>query len=329
MLREGSQIPPPSEEGFGQMSTPEMMSASRIGACPAEEAVDSAWVTVPSDVRLRERPIKVIRPPAFSLHTIFMGLRTLAQYSDLLYTLSLFRLSVRYKQSALGWAWAAVQPLALMAIYTMIFTRVTTVATGGIPYPVFVFSGLLPWIFFASTISNAVNGLVLYPNLLTKMYFPREIIPLSYLLAALVDFCIAAVLLAGLMAYYGVPLRWHLLYALPIIAILATFAGAIALFFSAVQVRFRDVGLAMPFLLQVWMFTVPVVYSLQAVPLRFRSVYLLDPVAGLIEGFRRLVVNGSPPDIRTLAFCGATTVASLALAYVFFKSSEATMADNI
>ena len=281
------------------------------------------------DARLRERTIKVIHPPRFSLSTIFTGLKTLAQYSDLLYTLSLFRLSVRYKQSALGWAWAAVQPLALMGIYTIIFTRVTSVATGQIPYPVFVFSGLLPWILFSSTISNAVNGLVLYPNLLTKMYFPREIIPLSYLLASLVDFCIASALLGGLMKFYRIPLGWHLLYAIPIIVILAAFAGAIALVFSAIQVRIRDVGLAMPFLLQIWMFTVPVVYSLQSVPARFRNLYLLDPIAGLIENFRQLVVNGTKPDPRTMFVCGLITLAGLALAYGFFKSSEATMADNI
>src|ERR1700722_10610393 len=125
---------------------------------------------------------------------------------------------------------AALQPLALMGIYTVIFTRVTTVATSGIPYPVFVFSRLLPWIFFSSTISNAVHGLILYPNLLTKMYFPREIIPLSYLVASLADFCIASLILSGLMVYYKVPLTWHLLYAIPIVVILAGFAAAIALF---------------------------------------------------------------------------------------------------
>jgi len=275
------------------------------------------------------RPIKVIRPPSFSLSTIFTCLRTLTQDSDLLYTLSLLRLNVRYKQSVLGWTWAALQPLALMGIYTVIFTRVTTVATGGVPYPVFVFSALLPWIFFSSTISNAVNGLVLYPNLLTKMYFPREIIPLSYVLAALTDFCIASVILLGVMAYYKVPVTLHLLYAIPIIVLLGGVAAAVALFLSAIQVRFRDMGLAMPFLLQIWMFTVPVVYSLQSVPSRFRTLYLLDPVAGLIENFRQVVVHGAAPELRSLAFCGGLTAVGLTLAYAFFKSSEATMADVI
>jgi len=131
------------------------------------------------------------------------------------------------------------------------------------------------------------------------------------------------------MIHYKVPLTWHLLYAIPIVVILAGFAAAIALFFSALQVRFRDVGLAMPFLLQVWMFTVPVVYSLQSVPVRFRALYLLDPVAGLIEGFRLVVIHGTAPDFHTLLSCGAVVIVSLPLAYAFFKSSEATMADLI
>jgi lipopolysaccharide transport system permease protein len=308
---------------------PETVQASSLGASQENETESAPWEKTGDEALLRERPVKVIQPPRFSLRTIFTGLRTLMQYSDLLYTLSLFRLSVRYKQSALGWAWAAVQPLALMGIYTIIFTRVASISTGGVPYPVFVFSGLLPWILFSSAISNAVNGLVLYPNLLTKMYFPREIIPFSYLLAALADFCIASALLAGLMAYYRLPFSWHLVYAAPIVALLAAFAAAIALFFSALQVRFRDVGLAMPFLLQIWMFTVPVVYSIQSVPARFRALYLLDPVAGLIENFRRLIVYRTDPDMGMMLFCAVTTLVGLCLSYAFFKSSEATMADNI
>jgi lipopolysaccharide transport system permease protein len=308
---------------------PEIIADSQGIAPPGEGSTERPGNTPGELPQPRERCIKVIDPPSFSIKTIFTGLRTFAQYSDLLYTLSLFRLNIRYKQSVLGWAWAALQPLALMVIYTIIFTRVTTVATGGIPYPAFVLSALLPWILFSGTISNAVNGLVLHPNLLTKMYFPREIIPLSYLFSALVDFGIASLLLCVMLKHYRVPLGWHLLYAIPIVAILAGFAAAIAMFFSALQVRFRDVGLAMPFLLQIWMFTVPVVYSLQAVPLRFRTWYLLDPVAGLIESFRQLVIYGTAPHVRDLAFCGATTLVFLAVTYVFFKSSEATMADLI
>src|SRR6476661_10849519 len=157
------------------------------------------------------RSVSVIRPPSFSLRTIVSGMTTLFGYRDLLYTLTFFRLAIRYKQSALGWIWAALQPLSLMIIYTLIFSRVARVTSEGMPYPVFVFSGLLPWIFFASAVSNAINGLIHYPALLTKMYFPREIIPLSYVFAALVDLLIACLILFGLMMYYRVSLSWNAL----------------------------------------------------------------------------------------------------------------------
>jgi lipopolysaccharide transport system permease protein len=275
------------------------------------------------------RPIKIIHPPSFSLGTVFVGLRNLLQYSDLLYTLSLFRLNVRYKQSALGWLWAALQPLALMGIYTFIFAHVTRVSTDGANYPIFVFSALLPWIFFSSSVSNAVHGLVTYPNLLTKMYFPREIIPLSYLAAGFVDFLISSIILLALMTFYRTPLTWNALYALPIFLVLAGFAAAVALFFSAVHVRFRDVGLAMPFLLQVWMFAAPVVYSVHSVPVRFRSLYLLDPVAGPIENFRQALIFGKTPSASSLAISAAITMAALLISYAYFKASEGTMADVI
>lgn len=280
-------------------------------------------------VRDHNRAIRVIRPPAFSLSTIFNGLRNLARYSDLLWVLSRFRLKVRYKQSILGWLWAIFQPLALMIIYTVVFTRVTTVATGGIPYPLFVLCALLPWIFFSTSISSAVHGLVLYPNLLTKMYFPREIIPLSYLAAGCADFLMGCSILAVFMIYYRVSPTWNALFAIPIVIVLAGFAAAVALLFSAIHVRFRDIGLALPLLLQVWMFTIPVVYSLQSVPVRYRKLYLLDPVSGLIENFRTVLLRGDRPDIGSLALSAAIAFACLIVAYAYFKSSEATMADVI
>lgn len=283
----------------------------------------------PAQAQQESRQIKVIGPPTFSLRTVFQGFATLIQYSDLLYTLSLFRLNIRYKQSVLGWAWAALQPLTLMCIYTFIFTRVAKVNTGGIPYPIFVFSALLPWIFFSGSITNAVHGLVTYPNLLTKMYFPREIIPLSYLAAGLVDFLIASAILVVLMAGYGCALTWNALYIVPIFLVMVAFTAAIALFFSALHVRFRDVGLAMPFALQLWMFAAPVVYSVNSVPVRFRQLYLLDPVAGLIENFRRVLLFGATPDGGQLAFSATASFIALFLAYLYFKSSEGTMADVI
>lgn len=275
------------------------------------------------------RRIRIIGPPTFSVGAVFSGLRVLIHYSDLLYALSVFRLNIRYKQSILGWAWAALQPLALMGIYTFVFAHVTKVNTGGTPYSIFVFSALLPWILFSSSITNAVHGIVAYPSLLTKMYFPREIIPLSYLAAGVADFLISSIILAGMLAYYRIAPTWNLFYGIPILIILGGFAAAVGLFFAAVHVRFRDVGLAMPFVLQVWMFATPVVYSLQAVPPRFRSLYMLDPAAVAIDSFRGAVLYGRAPNAGMLAVAAGEMLVALVLAYAYFKSSEATMADVI
>jgi lipopolysaccharide transport system permease protein len=273
--------------------------------------------------------LTIIRPPSFSVGTIVSGVRTLMGYGDLLYTLTLFRVAVRYKQSILGWIWAALQPLAMMTIYTLVFSRVARVRSDGVPYPLFVFSALLPWIFFSGAVSNAINGLVGYSSLLTKLHFPREIVPLSYVFAALVDFAIACSILSGLMVYYRVWLTWKTLYALPIVAILIAFTSAIALFLSSIQVRFRDVGAALPVLLQLGVFATPVVYSIDSIPSRFHRLYLLNPVSSLIENFRRVILRGSAPDVPMLISSGAITLCCLALAYAYFKATEATMADVI
>ena len=275
------------------------------------------------------RIVTVIRPPSFSLRTIVYGTRTLVGYRDLLYTLTLFRLTVRYKQSILGWIWAVLQPMAMMMIYTLVFSRVARVKSEGVPYPLFVFSALLPWIFFSGAVSNAINGLVGYSALLTKLHFPREIIPLSYVLAALVDFAIACLILSGLMMYYRSPLSWKILYALPVITILIAFTSAISLFLSSIQVRFRDVAAALPVILQIGVFVTPVAYSLDSIPSRFQSLYLLNPVASLIENFRRVVIHGLTPDVTMLLNSGAITLCCLVLGYAYFKATEATMSDVV
>jgi len=275
------------------------------------------------------RSLTVIRPPSFSLGTIGSGITTLVGYRDLLYTLTLFRLAVRYKQSMLGWVWAALQPLAMMLIYTLVFSRVARFTSEGVPYPLFVFSGLLPWTFFSGAVSNAINGLVAYSDLLTKLHFPREIIPLSYVFAALVDFAIAFGILSGLMVYYRVSLSWKAFYAIPAVAILIAFTSAVALFLSSVQVRFRDVGAALPVVLQIGVFAAPVVYPLNSVPARFQRLYLLNPLASVIENFRRSVLRGSAPSISMLITSAAITACCLVLAYAYFKATEATMSDTI
>jgi lipopolysaccharide transport system permease protein len=220
-------------------------------------------------------------------------------------------------------------PLAMMMVYTLVFSRAAKVRSDGAPYPLFVFSALLPWIFFSSAISNAVNGLVGHANLLTKLYFPREIIPLSYVFAALLDFAIACVILSGMMVYYSSSMSWNALYALPIVAILIAFTSAVTLFLSSIQARFRDIAAALPVALQVGVFATPVVYSLNSIPTRFQRLYLLNPVASLIENFRRVVTYRMAPDIPMLVTSGIITACCLAVAYGYFKATESTMADVI
>jgi homopolymeric O-antigen transport system permease protein len=278
---------------------------------------------------IAKRQIRIIRPPSFSPLNLLRDLRGLWQYRDLFYTLTVHRIKVRYKQSMLGLAWAILQPLSLMLIYTVIFSVIAKVPSEGVPYAIFAYAALLPWTFFSSSLTNATSGLVSHSQLVTKVYFAREIIPLTYVSAALFDFAIASTFLFALFLYFGVTLTSYALYAIPILVLLTMLATALSLFFSAMQVRFRDVGVAMPLLLQLWMFASPVVYPLSAVPVRWRGLYALNPMVGVIENFRRVVLQGVAPDFQSLAMSAVIAVILLPLAYLYFKRVEATMADVI
>lgn len=275
------------------------------------------------------RRVKIIRPPSFSPIKLLGNLGLLVEYRDLLWTLSVHRVKVRYKQSALGIFWAILQPLTLMLIYTVIFSSIGKMPSDGTPYAVFSYAALLPWTFFSTSVTNATGGLVSHSQLVTKVYFPREILPLSYVLAALFDFLIASTVLAGLLFYYHVQITWNALYVVPIMLVLVLFATSAALFFSATQVRLRDIGVAMPLLLQLWMFASPVVYPLSAVPERLRSLYMLNPTVGVIESFRRVLLQGMPPDIYSLGISAIVAGLLLPAAYIYFKHVEATVADVI
>ncbi len=278
---------------------------------------------------IADRPIRLIRSPSLSPFDLLRELRGLWQYRDLFYTLSVHRIKVRYKQSILGLAWAILQPLSLMLIYTVIFSKIAKVPSEGAPYAVFAYTALLPWTFFSSALTNATSGLVNHSQLVTKVYFAREILPLTYVSAALFDFCVASTFLIALFFYYGVALTLNALYAIPILVLLTMLATAFSLVFSVIQVRFRDVGVAMPLLLQLWMFASPVVYPLSAVPQRLRGLYALNPLVGVIENFRRVMLQGTAPDFYSLGISALVAAVLLPAAYLYFKRVEATMADII
>ncbi|MDQ2855408.1 MAG: ABC transporter permease [Acidobacteriota bacterium] len=275
------------------------------------------------------RRLSIIRPPAFSLKNLRGDLLKLEQYRDLLYTLSVHRIKVRYKQSVLGICWAILQPLSMMLIFTFIFSLIARMPSEGEPYAIFAYTALLPWNYFSSAVSNATNSLVSHSQFVTKVYFPREILPMTYVIAALFDFAVATTLLIGLMFYYHVRPTVNALYAVPIILVLSCFALAMSFLLSATQVRIRDVGVAVPLLLQLWMFATPVIYPLAAVPARLRPLYMLNPMVGIIENFRQVILRGAAPHLRSLLTAAVISVVLLVISYLYFKRVEATMADLI
>jgi len=274
-------------------------------------------------------PVKVIRPPSFSPLRASFQLGDFLNYFDLFMTLSLHRIRVRYKQSILGLAWALLQPLALMAIYTVIFSVVTKMPSEGAPYSVFVYAALLPWTYFATSVANSASSLVGHTNLITKVYFPREILPLTYVVAGIFDLLAASTVLAALMIFYRMPVTWRVLYVIPILFVATVFIIAFGLVLAALQVQFRDIGLALPLLMQVWMFATPVVYPLSSVPQRLMGWYLLNPMVGVVENFRRVLLQGLPPDRNSLLQSAVLSFIALPVALTYFKYREATMADVV
>lgn len=271
----------------------------------------------------------VIRPAGSAWSNVAEHLRRLSEYRDLLRTLSAHRINVRYRQTVLGIAWAVLQPLVLMLVFAVVFSRLARMPSEGVPYALFAYAALLPWTFFSTAVVNATGSLVNHTQLITKVYFPREILPLTYIVAALFDFALGLVALGALLAWYGVAVTSAALLILPLAALMAAWALAVSLVTSAVQVRWRDVGVAMPVVVQIGMFVSPVIYPLSVVPDAWRPVYLLNPMAGIIQAFRDVLLRGVRPEGTPLVFAIVVTAIMLPVAYLFFKRAEATMADVV
>jgi lipopolysaccharide transport system permease protein len=257
----------------------------------------------------------------------------LAGFGDLLLTLSLHRIKVRYKQSSLGIVWAILQPLAIMLAFTLVFSLLGAAPSDGIPYALFAYAALVPWTAFASGLSSATGALTGHAALITKVSFPREILPLTYVVAAIVDGAIASLGLGGLMAWYHVPIAATALWSIVAFALLAIWLVGSGLLLSAVQVRHRDVGLAIPVMMQVWMFATPVVYPLalarSRLPHLAYRLYILNPLAGIVDAFRSGVVMHQGPDPQALMSSALVAAVTLPAAYFYFKYTELTMADVV
>jgi len=251
------------------------------------------------------------------------------RYRELMFTLMLRDIQVLYKQAALGAAWAVIQPVFAVAVFTIVFGSFAKMPSDGIPYPIFAFAAVLPWTYFAEATRRASTGLVDDSELVRKVYFPRLVIPLAKVTAPLLDFAIAFVVLLVLMAFYGVAPSFKLLAIIPLILIAGLLALAIGLWLGPVNVRFRDVKHTVPFMLQIGMYASPIVYPLSQVPAEWQTLYSLNPMVGVIEGFRWAVFDRGHPDFAALGIGLAVIAVLLVAGLVFFKNQERTFADVI
>jgi lipopolysaccharide transport system permease protein len=248
---------------------------------------------------------------------------------ELLIVLTLRDIQVLYKQAALGVAWAIIQPIFAVVIFSVIFGRFARMPSDGVPYPVFAFAAVLPWTYFAEAVRRGGTGLVTDSELVRKVYFPRLITPLAGVIAPMLDFLIAFAVLLGVMLWFGVMPSFRLLVAAPLLVIAALLALAMGLWLGPINVRFRDVKYTLPFMLQIWMYATPIVYPLSIVPARWKALYSLNPMVGVIEGFRWAVFGKGSPDVVAIGLSLAIIAVLLIGGLIFFKRMERSFADLI
>lgn len=252
-------------------------------------------------------------------------------YRDLLWTLVWRNLTVRYKQSAIGIAWAIIKPVLQMIIFSVVFGRLANLPSDGYPYPIFLYAGLLPWTYFSTTITSASSSLLAGGNMINKVYFPRMILPLSYLFTSLVDLLLAMLVLFGMMAWYHAEMTFGfriLLFPVFLIPVVL-FAGGLSLWLSALAVRWRDIHHLIPYLLQLGMFITPVVYAVELLPPKFQWILQLNPMTGVVEGFRWALL-GKPVDGWGMMLLGlGLAVGVLFSGMIYFRRVERTLADVV
>lgn len=282
--------------------------------------------TTEAPMPLTEIPVIDITPPKGWLE---INLAELWQFRELIYFFVWRDIKIRYKQTAIGAAWALFQPLMTMVVFSLFFGRLAKIPSGGLPYPIFYLSALLPWTYFAGALQNATNSVVEQQRVITKVYFPRLVLPLSAVASGLLDFAIGFVVFLGMMPFYHVsPGRAIFLFPVFLLLAVATALGA-GLWLSALNALYRDVRYVLPFLVQFWMFVSPVAYPTALVPARWRWVYGLNPMAGVIEGFRwSLTGSGQAPSLL-LAVSAGVVILVLIGGMFFFRKMEATIADVV
>ena len=268
----------------------------------------------------------IVEPPGSWFH---LRLGELWEFRELLYFLVWRDVKVRYKQTVLGASWAVIQPLMTMVVFSVIFGKLGNLPSEGIPYPVFTFSALLPWQLFSRSLADASTSLVGNQNMVTKIYFPRIFLPASSIFSGLIDFAIAFVVLMVMMVIYGIPFTWNILLVIPLLLLCIVTSLAVGLWLSALNVRYRDIKYITPFLLQFWMYATPVAYSATLIPEEWRFLYGLNPMTGVVEGFRWALL-GQQAEISSLLGVSIAAVVVLFITSLFyFQRMELTFADVV
>lgn len=271
-------------------------------------------------------PVVVIEPRSSWMS---ISLRELFRSHELLYFLIWRDIKVRYKQTLLGVVWAILQPVCMMVIFALFFGKMIHVPSDGVPYPLFAFAGLLPWLFFSTAVTTSGNSMVNSANLITKVYFPRLLVPVASVGAALLDFAITFVVLGLLLAYYRVEPTSDLLMLPLFIALLIVLATACGVLISAVNVKYRDVRILLPFLIQIWFFASPIIYPSSIVPDRWRWILSLNPMTGIIDGFRVALFGHRPFNWPALIVSTVFTFVLLVCALITFSRMERSFADVV
>jgi len=258
-----------------------------------------------------------------------LDVRGVWEYRELLYLMVWREIKVRYKQTAIGIGWAVFQPLMTMAIFSVIFGAFAKLPSDGVPYPLFALAAILPWMYFNQAITRGGVGLVTHANLLTKVYFPRLIIPFAAVLAPGVDLLVSFLVLLGMMLWFGVSPTWGILMLPVFMLITLLTALGTSLWLAPLNVRYRDVGHTIPFLMQLWLYASPVAYSVRIVPEKWRLVYSLNPMVGVIEGFRWALLGKQSPDVTAMTLSAIAVLLFLLAGVAFFRSMERTFADIV
>jgi lipopolysaccharide transport system permease protein len=290
-------------------------------AAPEQELAESIAAHPPHGRRLLE-----IRP---SRGLFDLDLAGVWRYRELLYFLVVRELKVRYKQAALGVGWAIVQPLFAVLIFSLVFGIFARIPSEGIPYPVFALAAILPWTYFAEAMRRSGLSLVSDSDLVRKVYFPRLILPVAGVITPIADFLAAFVVLLLMMAWYDMSPTWHIIMMVPFMLLAMGLALAMGLWLSPINVRYRDIMHTLPFLVQVWMYASPIVYPVSMVPEQWRALYSLNPMVGVIEGFRWALLGTSSPNFQSIAIGAGIIILALLAGIVFFRRKERSFADVI